>query len=57
MLDYTHAKLDAGAMDLLKKVADETKIFEKVEAMFSGERINNTENRNVLHVSLRMPSD
>ena len=53
--DYTHAKLDAKSLDLLKAVADETQVFSKVKAMFSGEKINPTENRSVLHVALRMP--
>lgn len=34
-------------------MADETKIFEKIQAMAKGEKINNTEGRSVLHVALR----
>lgn len=55
MLDFTHTKLDAEAYQLLGKVAEETKVFDKIRAMFAGEKINNTEGRSVLHVALRKP--
>lgn len=38
-------------------VAEEAKVFEKIEAMFGGHKINNTEKRSVLHVALRMRED
>uniref|UniRef100_A0A7S3MTH2 Glucose-6-phosphate isomerase n=1 Tax=Strombidium inclinatum TaxID=197538 RepID=A0A7S3MTH2_9SPIT len=44
-------------MELFTKVAEETKIFEKLNAMASGEKINITENRSVLHVALRKPKE
>ena len=56
VLDYTHCKVDEKAMQLLQEVAKETQIFEKINEMFTGEKINTTENRSVLHVSLRKPS-
>ena len=57
VLDFTHAKIDAEGFNLLLKVAEETKLAERVEEMFSGKKINNTEKRSVLHVALRMSSE
>ena len=37
------------------KLAQESRLRERTEAMFAGERINVSENRSVLHVALRMP--
>ena len=42
-------------MRLLVQLAEEAGLRERTEAMFSGERINVSENRSVLHVALRMP--
>ena len=39
------------------EVAKECKVLDKVKAMFSGEKINNTEKRSVLHVALRKTVD
>ena len=55
VLDFTHTKLDNEGFSLLGKVAEETKVFDKIKAMFAGEKINNTEGRSVLHVALRKP--
>lgn len=43
--------------EALVKVAEESKLAEKIEAMFSGQKINNTEKRSVLHVALRMSEE
>lgn len=56
VFDMTHSKLDGQALDLLRKIVDEAKVFDKIQAMFKGEKINNTEGRSVLHVALRKPS-
>ena len=55
ILDATHTKLDLTALKHLEKVAEETRVFEKIGAMMAGEKINNTEGRSVLHVALRKP--
>ena len=52
--DFTHAKIDEEGFTKLLKVAEETRLFDKIEAMFAGQKINNTEKRSVLHVALRM---
>src|SRR5262249_52284470 len=44
-------------ISLLVKLAEESGLRERIDAMFSGERINVSENRSVLHVALRMPRD
>eukprot|EP00349_Pseudokeronopsis_sp_Brazil_P011923 CAMPEP_0202977456 /NCGR_PEP_ID=MMETSP1396-20130829/84257_1 /ASSEMBLY_ACC=CAM_ASM_000872 /TAXON_ID= /ORGANISM="Pseudokeronopsis sp., Strain Brazil" /LENGTH=376 /DNA_ID=CAMNT_0049716201 /DNA_START=109 /DNA_END=1238 /DNA_ORIENTATION=+ len=53
IFDYTHTKIDAEGVELMKKVVEETHLWEKVDRMFSGAKINNTEKRSVLHVALR----
>lgn len=39
------------------QVAKETQLADKIDAMFRGDKINNTENRSVLHVALRHPKN
>ena len=56
LFDYSKNKIDQSAFDLLIKVADEMGIIQQRDAMFSGERINTTENRAVLHTALRNQS-
>ena len=53
ILDCTHTKLDQKALELLDAVAQETKIFDKIQAFSRGDKINNTEGRSVLHTALR----
>ena len=43
-------------MRLLVDLAEASGLRERIDAMFSGERINVTENRAVLHVALRAPA-
>lgn len=54
-LDYSKQRVDAETLGLLADLADQRGLREYFEAMFSGEHINVTENRAVLHVALRMP--
>ena len=42
---------------MLGDVAKECGVKDKIKSMFSGEKINNTEKRSVLHVALRKPID
>jgi glucose-6-phosphate isomerase len=44
-------------MALLFELARQVKLADWIEAMFSGQKINNTENRAVLHVALRNRSN
>ncbi|HEY3240293.1 MAG TPA: glucose-6-phosphate isomerase [Acidimicrobiia bacterium] len=54
-LDYSKNRLTAETVVLLVALAQRAGLPACIEAMFSGERINTTENRSVLHVALRAP--
>ena len=54
-LDYSKNRATQETLRLLVKLADESGLRSRIEAMFSGEKINITENRAVLHVALRAP--
>ncbi|CAK1590935.1 unnamed protein product [Parnassius mnemosyne] len=53
LLDYSKNRVDATAFDLLLNLAKSRGVEQARDAMFSGEKINFTENRAVLHVALR----
>lgn len=53
MLDYSKNRITDKTMTYLLDLAKEAKLSEKIEAMFRGDKINQTENRAVLHVALR----
>jgi glucose-6-phosphate isomerase len=57
LFDYSHEKLTKETIDILKTVADDSKLRHKIEAMFAGVKINSTEDRAVLHVALRANED
>ncbi|MEX0976290.1 MAG: glucose-6-phosphate isomerase [Woeseia sp.] len=52
-LDYSKNLLNAATRKLLLKLAREAKVSAAIDAMFSGDVINTTENRPALHVALR----
>ncbi len=54
-LDYSKNRVTDETISLLLRLAEESGLHERTEAMFRGERINVSENRSVLHVALRMP--
>ena len=54
-LDYSKNRIDAETLTLLVNLAEESHLREHIDAMFSGEKINITEDRAVLHVALRVP--
>ncbi|MDP3430790.1 MAG: glucose-6-phosphate isomerase, partial [Desulfomicrobium sp.] len=51
-LDYSKNRITDKTMNLLFDLAREADVAGRIEAMFSGARINTTENRAVLHVAL-----
>jgi len=53
--DYSKHRVNEETISLLLKLAKEAGLKEKTEAMFKGEKINNTEDRSVLHIALRAP--
>jgi len=55
LLDYSKHRVTDETMRLLMGVARAAGVEEHRDAMFSGEHINTTEDRAVLHVALRMP--
>ena len=57
VLDYSKNRLTSETIRLLTALAERAGLRERTEAMFSGEHINTTEDRAVLHVALRAPSD
>lgn len=54
-LDYSKNHIDPETLDLLIQLTEEAGLKEIKNALFSGEKINNTENRKVLHTALRSP--
>src|ERR1700722_15792583 len=56
-LDYSKNRITDKTLKLLLQLADESGVRAKINAMFSGEKINITENRAVLHTALRAPRD
>lgn len=56
-LDYSKNRLDGRTLELLASLARERGVEGRRDAMFAGEKINNTENRAVLHTALRAPRD
>jgi len=56
-LDYSKNRITEETVGLLEALAEQSGLQDRIEAMFSGERINVSENRSVLHVALRMPKN
>jgi glucose-6-phosphate isomerase len=54
-LDYSKNRITDETVKLLVRLAEESGLRTRIEAMFRGEKINTTENRAVLHVALRAP--
>ena len=54
-LDYSKNRVTDETLKLLLALAEEAGLRERIDAMFSGQKINVTENRAVLHVALRAP--
>jgi glucose-6-phosphate isomerase len=52
-LDYSKNRVTDQTLKLLLRLAEESGLRARIDAMFSGEKINITENRAVLHVALR----
>ncbi len=56
-LDYSKNRVTDETIRLLLRLADECALPERIDAMFSGDEINVTEQRAVLHVALRAPAN
>ncbi|TGD58499.1 glucose-6-phosphate isomerase [Flavobacterium humi] len=58
VVDYSKNRINRKTIDLLLDLAEEVKLKEAVSDYFSGEKINRTEDRAVLHTALRAnPND
>ncbi|MFC1495882.1 glucose-6-phosphate isomerase [Candidatus Margulisiibacteriota bacterium] len=55
--DYSRQLINDDTLKLLKELAEETGLKDKIKNMFSGKKINTTEKRAVLHVALRNLKD
>jgi glucose-6-phosphate isomerase len=53
LFDYSKNIISKETLDLLEQLAHECQLPEAIKAMFGGEKINQTENRAVLHTALR----
>jgi glucose-6-phosphate isomerase len=56
-LDYSKNRVIDETLRLLFQLAEESGLRTRIDAMFTGEKINITEKRAVLHVALRAPKD
>src|ERR1700746_3279624 len=54
-LDYSKNRASDETLKLLLQLAEESGLRARIDAMFSGEKINITEKRAVLHTALRAP--
>jgi glucose-6-phosphate isomerase len=57
LFDYSKHRITPETMHLLVDLARQEQLSERIQAMFNGEKINQTENRAVLHVALRNRRD
>ena len=53
LLDYSKNRITDETLALLIQLARECKLDEAIKAMYSGDKINETEDRSVLHIALR----
>ncbi|NAW52213.1 glucose-6-phosphate isomerase [Elizabethkingia argentiflava] len=53
LFDYSKNLIDSTVLKLLLKLAEECQLKDAIEKMFTGDFINQTENRAVLHTALR----
>src|SRR5687768_17096136 len=52
LFDYSKNRITSKTLSLLQDLAAECKLPDAIESMFTGEPINETERRSVLHVAL-----
>ncbi|MCP4223574.1 MAG: glucose-6-phosphate isomerase, partial [Actinomycetia bacterium] len=56
-VDFSKNLITARTVELLTDLAEQAGIADKRDAMFSGQAVNTTEGRAVLHTALRRPAD
>ncbi|WGE31155.1 glucose-6-phosphate isomerase [Actinobacillus genomosp. 2] len=57
LVDFSKNAINQKTLELLRQLASECGLASATEAMFSGQKINRTENRAVLHTALRNRSN
>ncbi|MDT7704375.1 MAG: glucose-6-phosphate isomerase [Pseudonocardiales bacterium] len=57
VLDWSKHRVTRGTLPLLTALAERAGLPDRIRAMFSGEHINTSEDRAVLHTALRLPRD
>ena len=57
LVDYSKKAINEKTLSLLRQLASECGLASATEAMFTGQKINRTENRAVLHTALRNRSN
>ena len=57
LIDYSKNRITGETLNLLFALAREAGVPQAVQSMFAGEKINETENRAVLHIALRNRSN
>ena len=57
LLDFSKNRITEKTLNLLRELARQSSLSSWIEKMFSGERINSTEDRAVLHIALRNRSN
>ncbi len=57
LFDFSKNRITDTTLALLVQLAKECKLDEAISAMFRGDKINQTEGREVLHVALRNQSN
>jgi len=55
-LDYSKNRITDETVSLLTQLAEQSGLKDHIEAMFTGQKINTTEDRAVLHIALRAPA-
>jgi glucose-6-phosphate isomerase len=57
LYDFTRQRLTANTINLLLELARACGLEERIQALFAGEAVNNTERRAAMHMALRNRSD
>ena len=57
LLDYSKNRITQETLKQLLQLAEAVELNRWIESMFTGEKINETENRSVLHTALRAPRE
>ena len=55
IVDFAHSKIDKPALDMLRSLVISQKVGDKNKALRKGEKVNSTEERQVMHFALRCP--